>query len=315
MRRFIFTRTVTAVITVWGAVTIVFLALHLVPGGFAELYLGTEAAENPELIPIVRAKYGLDRPLPVQYGVWMGNLFQGDLGTSLLSRQPVVEEIRRRGVITLELTFLATLMSIVLGVPAGIIAGVRRTSIEGVAAQVVSMVGLSIPSFVLGTLLIYVVSTRHLGLPVSGYVPASEDLTRHFASMLLPTITLGAITMSLVMRVTRSSVLEVLSEPFITVAHSKGLAAWLVMRRHVMKNALIPTVTVVAINVGYLLSGAIIVETIFALPGLGRYALQGVLVRDYPMAQGAVLVGAMMFVLSSFMADIIYALLDPRIRY
>jgi peptide/nickel transport system permease protein len=306
---------VTALVTVWGVGTIVFIALHLVPGGFAEVYLGAQGAEFPELVERVKAKYGLDKPLVVQYGIWLGNVLQGDLGVSLRDSTPVLSELGRRGRVTLELTILATLFSVSVGVPAGILAALRRGSLVGGGLQVASVLGLSIPNFVLGTLLIYFVSTQQLPIPVSGYIPPSEDLLRHFGSMLLPTLTLGTVTTAIVMRITRSSVLEVLSEPYVTTAYGKGLHARVVMWRHILRNALIPTVTVVAVNVGYLLSGAVIVEILFSLPGMGRYAVQGVLGRDYPIAQGAVMLGAFTFVFSNFVADIIYAYLDPRIRY
>ncbi len=313
MTRFILVRIATSILTIWGVATLVFIALHFVPGGFAEVLLGASA--TPEVIERMNAKFGLDKPVPVQYGYWFFNALQGDLGTSLRSHNSVVSEIFRRSQVTVELTLLSTLFSIIVGVPAGIFAARRRGSPLAVAVQGLSVAGLSIPDFVLGTILIYFVSTQGIGLPVSGYVPPGEDLLGHFYSMVLPTLTLGSITTAIVARVTRSSVLEILSEQYVTTARSKGLRDWLVIRRHVLRNALIPTVTVVGVNVGYLLSGAVIVEQLFSLPGIGRYALQGVLSRDYPVAQGAVLLGATLFVSVNFIVDMIYAYLDPRIRY
>ena len=315
MTRFLVTRTVTALFTLLGVATIIFTVLHFVPGGFAKSYLGEIAIEHPELIEHVNKKYGLDRPLIVQYGVWLGNALKGDLGTSLRSRIPVRKEIYNRGRVSAELALLATLFSVVVGVPSGVISAIWRGKGVGIIIQLGAILGLSIPSFVIGTFLIFFVSTLHLGLPIAGYVPPSENLLRHFGSMVLPVFTLGAITTAVVMRFTRSTMLEVLSEPFVTTAHSKGLGDYIVLRRHVLRNALIPTVTVVGINMGYLLSGTLIVEQIFSLPGLGRFALQGVMGRDYPVAQGAVLFGAAMFVLVNLITDVVYAFLDPRIRY
>jgi peptide/nickel transport system permease protein len=315
MPRYVATRIMTALITTLGVATIVFIAMRLVPGGFVQALLGPNAVQQPEVVAAMEKRYGLDQPLIVQYALWLGNAVQGDLGESLRMRTPVSAEIIRRSGVTIELTLLATLMSLVFGIPAGAVAALRRNSRVDIGTRVVSLIGLSIPDFVLGTLLIYVVSTRHLGLPISGYIAPSEDLAGHFRSMLLPTVTLGLITTSVVMRVMRSSMVEVLGEPYVVTALSKGLHPRTVAFHHVLRAALIPTVTIVGINMGYLLGGAVIVEELFSLPGLGRYALTGILNRDYPVAQGTVIVGALMFVFANLAADLAYAYLDPRIKY
>ena len=315
MPRYVATRIVTALITALGVATIVFVAMRLVPGGFVQALLGPNTVQQPEVVAAMEKRYGLDQPLIVQYGLWLGNALRGDLGESLRMRTPVSTEIVRRSGITIELTVLATLMSLVFGIPAGVVAALRRNSRVDIGTRVVSLIGLSIPDFVLGTLLIYVVSTRHVGLPISGYIAPSEDLVGHLRSMVLPTVTLGLITTSVVMRVMRSSMVEILGEPYVVTAHSKGLHPRTVALNHVLRAALIPTVTIVGINMGYLLGGAVIVEELFSLPGLGRYALTGILNRDYPVAQGTVIVGAMMFVFANLAADLAYAYLDPRIKY
>ena len=315
MPRYVATRIFTALITTLGVATIVFVAMRLVPGGFVQALLGPNAAQQPEVVAAMEKRYGLDQPIIVQYALWLGNALRGDLGVSLRMQTPVSAEIVRRAGITVELTLLATLMSLVIGIPAGVVAALRRNSRADIGTRVVSLIGLSIPDFVLGTLLIYVVSTRHLGLPISGYVAPSEDLAGHLRSMVLPTVTLGLITTSVVMRVMRSSMVEVLGEPYVVTALSKGLHPRTVAIHHVLRAALIPTVTIVGINMGYLLGGAVIVEELFSLPGLGRYALTGILNRDYPVAQGTVIVGALMFVFANLAADLAYAYLDPRIKY
>jgi peptide/nickel transport system permease protein len=315
MPRYVATRIVTALITALGVATIVFVAMRLVPGGFVQALLGPNTVQQPEVVAAMEKRYGLDQPLIVQYGLWLGNALRGDLGESLRMRTPVSAEIVRRSGITIELTLLATLMSLVFGIPAGVVAALRRNSRADIGTRVVSLIGLSIPDFVLGTLLIYFVSTRHFGLPISGYVAPSEDLAGHLRSMVLPTVTLGLITTSVVMRVMRSSMVEILGEPYVVTAHSKGLNPRTVALNHVLRAALIPTVTIVGINMGYLLGGAVIVEELFSLPGLGRYALTGILNRDYPVAQGTVIVGALMFVFANLAADLAYAYLDPRIKY
>ena len=315
MLRYVIRRVVFAILTTFGVATIVFVAMRLVPGGFAQAQLGTQGARSPEVVEAINEKYGLDDPIIVQYGKWLGNAVRGDFGESLRMRTSVADEMVRRVKLTLELTFLATLMSLVIGVPAGVLAALKRNSARDVVTRLLSLVWLSIPDFVLGTLLIYFVSTRGIGLPISNYVGFGDDVGGHFRSMFLPTITLGLVTTAVVIRVTRASVIEVLGEPYVVTARAKGLAPRAVAVRHVLRAALIPTVTIVGINTGYLLGGAVIVEELFSLPGLGRYALTGILNRDYPVAQGTVIVAAAMFVLANLLADLTYAFLDPRIKY
>lgn len=315
MLRYIANRLLLAVATVLGVATIVFIVMQMVPGGAVEALGGPQAVRDPEVRAALEAQYGLDKSPVMQYWIWLSRAAQGDLGESLGTRVSVTEEILRRGRLTMELTFLATIFSIVVGVPLGVFAALKRHSPLDSITRISSLIALSIPDFVMGSLLIYFVSTRHLGLPVSGYIPASEDIVGHFKSILLPVLTLGMITTSVVTRVARSSVLEVLSEPYVVTARSKGLHERVVARRHVVRTALIPTVTIIGINMGYLLSGAVLIEQLFSLPGMGRFALQGILNRDYPVAQGAVLAGAVTFVLVNLLTDLMYAFLDPRIKY
>ncbi len=314
MRRFVITRLITALFTVLGVATIVFITLHLIPGNFEDAYF-ISRPRTEENVAALKKRLGLDRPLPVQYFAWLGNAIRGDLGESLRNRRDIGPDLIDRARVTIELTLLATLFSVVVGVPAGVLAARWRGSTRGVGMQVASVVGLSIPDFVMATLLIYLVSTRGLGLPVSGYIFPSDDFLGHLKSMILPSFTLGFITTAIVMRITRSSVLEAQAEPFVTTAYAKGLNQRVVARRHILRNALIPVVTVIGINLGYLLGGAIIVEEIFSLPGVGRYALAALRSRDYTAAQGAVVLAAALFVTVNFIVDIVYAYLDPRIQY
>lgn len=315
MLRFLITRLVLAVVVLVGISLIVFVAMRMVPGGFATAMLGPQGAQQPELVEQLEARYGLDDPLIVQYGVWLKNALQGDFGTSLGTHSSISRELVRRAGVTIELALLATLVSIGLGVPLGIIGAVKRGTPADAGVRGLGLLFLSIPDFVLGTLLIYLVSTRGIPLPVSGYVPWSESIGGNLRSMVLPVLSLGLITTAVVMRVTRASVSEVLAEPYIVTARAKGLSARAITWRHVMRGALIPVLTVIGINVGFLLSGAVIVEEIFALPGLGRYALQGILRRDYPIVQATVVLGAFMFVMTSLVVDLLYAWADPRIRF
>lgn len=315
MLRFLVTRLLLAAVALLGISLIVFVAMRMVPGGFAVAMLGPQGAQQPELVEQLNERYGLNDPLIVQYGVWLKNALQGDFGESLGTHSSISHELVRRAGVTIELAFLATLVSVVLGVPLGVIAASKRGSPADAGIRGLALLFLSIPDFVLGTLLIYFVSTRHIGLPVSGYVGLGESVVGNLKSMVLPVLSLGLITTAVVMRVTRASVAEVLNEPYIVTARAKGLSPGTVTRRHVLRGALIPVVTIVGIDIGFLLSGAVIIEEIFALPGLGRYALQGIAKRDYPIAQATVVLGATMFVLSSLLVDLCYAWIDPRIHY
>ncbi len=315
MLRYVIRRLAIAVVTIFGVATIVFAVMHSIPGGAVEALGGPTAARDPETRARLEEKYGLDRPLVVQYWIWLQKAVRGDLGESLGTRVSVSAEIVRRGGVTGELTLFATLVSVVVGIPVGVFAALRHHRPVDTATRLLSLVWFSIPDFVLGSLLIYWVSTRHLGLPISGYVPLGEDVWGHLKSMALPTLSLSLITTSVVIRVIRSSVVEVLGEGYVVTARAKGLHPRAVTRNHVVRTALIPTVTIVGINTGYLLSGAVIVEELFSLPGLGRFALQGILQRDYPVAQGAVIAGAVAFVATNLLTDFVYAALDPRIKY
>ena len=315
MLRFLVTRLVLAAVALLGISLVVFVAMRMVPGGFATAMLGPQGAQQPQLVEQLNEQYGLNDPLIVQYGVWLKNAVRGDFGESLGTHASISHELKRRVGVTIELALLATLVSVVLGVPLGVIAAAKRGRPADAGIRGLALLFLSVPDFVLGTLLIYFVSTRHIGLPVSGYVPLSESVAGNLKSMVLPVLSLGLITTAVVMRVTRASVAEVLNEPYVVTARAKGLSSRVVLRRHVIRGALIPVITIIGINVGFLLSGAVIIEEIFALPGLGRYALQGITRRDYPIAQATVVLGASMFVLSSLLVDLAYAWIDPRIRY
>ncbi|HEV2109183.1 MAG TPA: ABC transporter permease, partial [Thermomicrobiales bacterium] len=215
MLRYVARRTLLAIFTIFGVATIVFVAMRLVPGGIVEALAGPSVVQSPELVAALERKYGLDKPVIVQFGIWLGNALQGDLGESLGTRSSVSSEIIRRGGVTIELTILATVFSVVVGIPVGVFAALRRGSATDAATRFVSLIGLSIPDFVLGTMIIYLVSTRGLGLPVSGYVSIGDGLVDHIRSMILPALTLGVSSTAVVMRLIRSSVVEVLNEPYV----------------------------------------------------------------------------------------------------
>jgi peptide/nickel transport system permease protein len=308
------TRRVLAVIPVMLTVSVlVFAMLHLTPGDPVAYMLGEDA--SPASIAALRRELGLDDPLAVQYVRWLGRVVQGDLGRSVRTGRPVAEAIGARLGTTLELAALTTLVCLVIAIPAGTIAAARRNSGLDVVSTVVALLGVSLPNFFLGILLILVFAVRLRWLPASGYVSPFDDLGANLRAMIMPAVTLGAAEAAVVARLTRSSLLEVLRQDFILVARAKGVPARIVLLRHALRNALIPVVTIVGLQIGALLGGAIVTESIFALPGVGRLVVSAVLAHDFPIVQGVVLMFALIYVLVNLVVDVLYAYLDPRIRY
>jgi peptide/nickel transport system permease protein len=300
--------------TLLGISVLVFAAMHLIPGDFVDVMIGVGPDVSEERRDAIARSYGLDRPLPVQYVVWLGNAVSGDLGRSLRTDEPVIDVIVSRLPPTLELAALATLASLLLAIPAGLLSAVRRNGVVDVLARLVALVGLSIPNFLLGTLLILFVSLKWPVLPTTGFVPLEDGLWDNLRSLVLPAISLGALLAASIMRMTRSALLEELKKEYLTVARAKGLEDRAVVLGHALRNALVPVVTVVGIQTGYLLGGTVIVEQVFAIPGVGRLALDAVLQRDYPLVQGTTLFIAGSFVLVNLLTDVVYGFVDPRIR-
>lgn len=300
--------------TLLGISVLVFGAMHLIPGNFVDIMIGIGPDVSPAQRQAIARSYGLDKPLPLQYVLWLGNTVRGNLGTSLRTGRPVAREIVDRLPVTIELAGLATIFSLALAIPAGVLAAVRRNGVTDLLARLAALIGLSIPNFLLGTLLILFVALRWPVLPTSGFVPLSQGVWNNLRSLVLPAISLGALLAAAVMRMTRSSLLEELGKEYLTVARAKGLANWTVILRHALPNALVPVLTVVGIQTGYLLGGTVIVEQLFAIPGIGRLALEAVLQRDYPLVQGTTLFIAASFVFINLLTDIAYGLIDPRIR-
>ncbi|MDP9469277.1 MAG: ABC transporter permease [Chloroflexota bacterium] len=299
--------------TLLGISILVFGAMHLIPGDFVDVMLGIGPDVSAEQREVIARSHGLDKPVPVQYVVWLGNALTGDFGRSLRTNQPVADVIIERLPATLELAALATVASLVLAIPAGILSAVRRNGVVDAVARITALIGLSIPNFLLGTLMILFVSLRWPVLPTTGFVPVSEGIGANLKSLVLPTISLGALLAASIMRMTRSALLEELRKEYLTVARAKGLSGRAVVLGHALRNALVPVVTVVGIQTGYLLGGTVIVEQLFAIPGIGRLALDAVLQRDYPVVQGTTLFIAASFVLINLLTDLVYGFIDPRI--
>lgn len=287
--------------------------LHLVPGDPVTIMLGDYA--TPEAKEALRAELGLDQPLPMQYGRWLGAVLQGDLGRSLRTNQPVLEAIVERLPVTVELSILALLVAIAIGLPLGILAAVRRNSMLDMASTSFALLGISIPNFFLGIMLIIIFSLWLRWLPPGGYAPLLEEPVQNLKMMILPAFTLGTAFAGIIARMTRGSLLEVLSEDYVRTARSKGLGAYLVIFKHALKNSLLPVVTVVGLQAGALLGGAILTETVFALPGIGRLIIDNIFARDFPVVQGVILFIVLFRVLSNLLTDLLYATLDPRISY
>jgi peptide/nickel transport system permease protein len=279
--------------------------LQLVPGDPALILAGEEATE--ETLARIRREHGLDRALPVQYLVYLTNAVRGNLGISIQSRQPVATLIAQRFPFTLKLACLAILVSAALGVVAGVVAATRRNSTLDLAALLGSLVGISLPIFWLGLLMILVFAVKLRWFPAGGSGTA--------AHLVLPALVLGAASSAVIARMTRASMLEVLRQDYVRTARAKGVAERLVVYRHALGNAMIPILTVFGLEFGYNLGGAVLTETVFSLPGIGRLIVEGIFARDYPVVQGAMLVVATTFVLVNLLTDVAYAFFDPRIRY
>jgi peptide/nickel transport system permease protein len=313
--RYLLRRLLLLVPVLLGVSVVVFLVLHLAPGDPAEIMLGSQATQ--EDVTRLRADLGLDEPLPLQYAHWMAHVLQGDLGRSIRMRQPVLGEVLIRFRATLILTATALLLSTVGGIALGVLSAARPRSAVDQLSTLGSIFGASMPSFWLGLVLMVCFSLWLGWLPASGMYGAHgpgglADLLSH---LVLPAVTLAAASTTIIARLTRSTMLDVLRQDFVRTARAKGLVERGVVLRHALRNALIPTVTVVGVQAGYLLGGAILTETVFAWPGVGTLMLQGILARDFPLVQGCVLVIALVFVLFNLAVDLLYAFLDPRIRY
>ncbi len=292
---------------------LVFSLIHLIPGDPAVSILGEEA--TPQAVAALRAKLGLDQPIPVQYAKWLGSVLRGDLGRSIRSNQPVGEAIAERLPVTIELAILSIAISLSIAIPAGIVAAMRRNSVLDAGSTFVALLGVSLPNFFLAILLILVFGVQLQVLPPFGYQPITQGLGGNLQRMILPAITLGTALAAIVTRMMRSSLLEVLDQDYIRTARAKGLREGRMVQAHALKNALMPVVTIVGLQIGGLLGGAIITESIFVLPGIGRLLVDAIFQRDFPLVQGVVLFVSLAFLFSNFAVDMVYAYLDPRIRY
>ena len=335
MGRYILKRLLNLIPVLLGITLLVFILLHLIPGDPAQILAGTRA--TPEIVEGIREQLGLNKPLPVQYLLFLGNLLRFNLGNSIMSGASIIREIAIRWPATFELSVAAMLIALILGIPAGVLAAVRKNSAIDNLTMSGSLVGVSMPVFWLGLLLIYLFAVNWQWLPpglrmsqevASSFKPLTgfyvfdallqlnwKALKDVLAHLILPALTLSTIPLAIIARITRSAMLEVLSQDYIRTARAKGVLERWVIFKHALKNALLPVVTIIGLQFGTLLSGAILTETIFSWPGIGLWIYDGILNRDYPVVQGGVIFVSISFVLINLLVDISYAFLDPRIQY
>jgi peptide/nickel transport system permease protein len=313
MKEYIIRRLVLLIPTVLGVSIIVFLMMRFIPGDPVALLLGDYYTE--EAAAAIRNKYGLDRPLYEQYVIWLGRLVTGDWGRSIIANRPIFDDLMRRLPVTVELIILAMSFALLIAIPAGVIAALRPYSWHDYSALTTALIGVSVPEFFMGVLLILFFSLFWGLLPAVGYVPLSESFWDNLKHMILPAMTLGLARAALLTRLIRASMMEVIRLDYVTTARAKGVRERWVVLKHALKNALIPTVTVLGLQVGFLIGGAIVVETVFSVPGVGSFGIGAIALRDYPQVQAFVLLFALGFVLVNLIVDVLYAFLDPRIKY
>lgn len=295
-----------------GVSLVAFFLVRAIPGDTITALLGNQY--NQEQAAALEQKYGLDKPVPVQYAIWFGRTVTGDLGTSTLTSRPVLNEIAERLPVTLELTAIGLLFAVLVGIPMGIAAALNKGKVADYTISVLGLAGISVPAFWLGTIFILVFSLILGWLPSGDFVRFNESPAGNIRHMLMPGIALGMAVAAVVMRMTRASMIEVMSRPYIQTAIAKGRGKWAVAFGHALKNSLIPIMTVIGIQVGYLLAGAIVIEQVFSLPGVGRLAMQAITNRDYALLQGTILFIATIFVLTNLAVDLLYGWANPQIR-
>ena len=311
MLPFIGRRVLTAIPTLLIVTLMVFGIQRALPGDPALMLAGEQ--QDPAVIAFIRAKYRLDEPVPVQYAVWLGQVVRGDLGVSLRTNERVLDLIASKLPVTIELSILSLLVALVIAIPTAVVAAVKKGRAADYGGTILALTGLSIPNFWLGIMLILLISVRLGWLPASGYVPLSEGVWENLRRMIMPAFVLGTGLAAVLMRQMRSSMLGVLKQDFVRTAHAKGQSGATVVVRHALRNALIPVVTILGLQLGALLSGAVLTEQVFTLPGFGKLVVDAVFNRDYAVVQGVVVVTAVAYIAINLVVDVLYAVLDPRI--
>jgi peptide/nickel transport system permease protein len=315
MGRYLVMRVYSMALTLLGLTLLVFFMLRLIPGTVVEQMIGADAVMSQQMVDQLKRFFGLDQPWYIQYGRWLGQLVQGDLGTSWRTGKPVLALILERLPVTVELTLLSAAVSLVLGVSAGVLSAVRRDRAIDHATRIGTLLGLSVPVFWQGTMLILFFSLYLRWMPPIMWVDLLTDPRRNLTIMLLPAVCLGTAAAANVARTTRSCMLDVLGSDYVRTALAKGLGGRVVVLKHALKNAMIPVVTVAGLQLGILLGGTVVVEEVFTLPGVGRLVLWSIYQRDYPVTQSTILFIAALFMALNLAVDLLYGYLEPRIRY
>jgi peptide/nickel transport system permease protein len=313
MTRYIIRRLIHALFIVWGVATLVFFLLQIIPGDPVVQMLGEDY--TAEAAADLNQKYGYDEPVYMQYFKWLGNVARGDLGRSVASGETVTDAIKSALPKTLSITIVSFFIAVIIAVPTGIVAALKRNSPLDYVVSVLAFIGVSMPSFWFGIVLIIIFAVRLNWLPAVGYTPMSEGVWEWFKHLLLPALAVGTGYSAILMRFIRAGLLEVLGSDYVRTARSKGLRETTVIVRHALRNSLIPVVTIAGIQLALLLNGTVIIEIVFSIRGMGRLLVRGILDKDYPMVQAMILIVAIIFVMANLIVDILYTFLDPRIRY
>ena len=313
MQRYVIRRFLATIPVMFVVALFVFSLLHLAPGDPAALLLGPYALQ--EDVDAMRHSLGLDKSIPVQLGIWIKNLFQGDLGESLTAGVPVTTLISKRLVPSISLAILIEIFAVGIGVPLGVLAAWKSGTILDRVVMIFASLGFSVPAFFLGFMMIWAFALKLDLFPAAGYVPPTEDFIQFLYRLVMPTVATGMIVMALITRMTRASVLEVLNEDYIRTARAKGLTETSVLLRHALRVAALPIITIVGAIMAGILGGVVVIEQVFAIPGLGRLMVDAIVRRDYPVIQGAIIMVSMFYVYMNLIIDVSYAYLDPRIRY
>jgi peptide/nickel transport system permease protein len=315
VKTYILQRLGIALVTLFGMSLVIFFLMRLAPGDIVDILFAAAGYVNESDKKLILKELGLDQPIWMQYVTWLGDIFTGDLGKSYRYDLPAWQIIKPLVPVTIELAALATVISVVLGVPTGVISAVRQDTTLDYALRVFSLAGLSMPAFWLGMVIILALVAWAGWIPPLTYVSPTEDLKIHLVQFLLPALAVGYRSSALLMRITRSAVLEVMREDYIRTAWAKGQRGGVVIWRHALKNAILPVVTVIGIEFAFLIGGLVVTETVFNLPGVARFLVQAILWRDYPVVQNLVMFIAIVVILSNLFVDMLYGWLDPRVRY
>ncbi len=315
MRVYLLQRLVTAFLTLFGMSAVIFVLLRLAPGNIVDILFATAGFVNPAAKQEIARELGLDQTIPVQYGRWLKDIARGELGKSYRYDIPAWQVIKPRIPISVELAILALLIAVLLGVPVGVLSAIRQDTVTDYLLRTLSLAGLSMPSFWLGMVIILFLVSYFGWIPSMTYVSPFEDLKAHILQFLFPALAVGYRSSALIMRITRSSMLDVLREDYIRTAWAKGQREWIVVFGHALSNATLPVITVIGIEFAFMIGGLVVTETVFNLPGVARYLVDAILWRDYPVVQNLVMFMAIVVVIANLTVDLLYGWLDPRIRY